>query len=662
MITVYNKDYKDQYTTLFDEAYNVLMDMHAADPLGVQISDSVKNNGKISTLEEYFAHIGYLADYHTDNVQNNPPSNVTYQNSAKFLMLPMDEKHNSDDGDCFYIDLNSRNIKTPNSYVKNGVSVTGDQLAETLMFKVPRYFDYTDLASTEIYIQWTNPAGQEGASRIVLVDFEAEEGYVLFGWPLTNKITVEGKNPLKFSVRFFVRDEEKQIKYSLNTLPASVNIKQALYTNFNANLDIDDPSLLFAVAVRNGVDTNMTLPKIPAFFADWDLPVKMSLTDDTLQMMTSGASDDTGLICYKWYYYPRYVEDNKVVTQEQEGPYKMYAGVDTTYVPTRDTEREAGKTYYVEEMEAETGRKIYTIHDGPFAEVDEGETAPIYYEEVSVYTIYASGIEADKIPSLNAKYWPHITGEYKVILTNKVGSNEPVEGEYAQKCVIPCIEEIKFTTNLSKNKVLEKIGEGDEATHQTILTVAFSANEDNIEKSYKWYKAATENGEYVAIEGSNPGLTVSEPGWYRAEAIGSLNREVMTELSEKCKVTYPAVAPVINQYLVDGIKYPIVDDDPVLESIPGLNKNITFKVDIEELGEFETDGVVYEWFRNTPDQNGTPVKDTDLDIVNINGPEITVKLLANDALPVNMAFYYCQITNNLADESKTTVSKVFQIS
>ena len=97
MITVYNKGYKDQYTTLFDDAYKALLTMREKDPNGVQFSDSVEANGKISTLEEYFTHIGYLADYHTDNIQNNPPSNVTYQNSAKFLMLPMDEKHDSSD-------------------------------------------------------------------------------------------------------------------------------------------------------------------------------------------------------------------------------------------------------------------------------------------------------------------------------------------------------------------------------------------------------------------------------------------------------------------------------------------------------------------------------------------------------------------------------------
>ena len=631
--------------------------MREKDPNGVQFSDSVEANGKISTLEEYFTHIGYLADYHTDNIQNNPPSNVTYQNSAKFLMLPMDEKHDSsDNGDCFYIDLNSRNIKIPNSYVKNGVSVTGDQMAETLMFKVPRYFDYTDLASTEIYVQWTNPAGQEGASRIVLVDFEAEEGYVLFGWPLTNKITVEGKNPLKFSIRFFIRDGEKQIKYSLNTLPASVNIKQALYTEFNVNLDIDDPSLLFAEAVRNGVDTNMVLPKIPAFFADWDLAAKMSLSNDTLRMITSGASEDTGMICYKWYYYPRYIEDNVVVTQDQVGPFNMYAGIDTVYEPTKDSEREAGKTYYVEEIESGTGKKIYTIHDGPFAEVDEGEEAPVYYEQVSAYTIYAASVSADEVPSLSAKYWPHITGEYKVVLTNKVGSNEPVEGKTTQNCVIPCVEEINFTSNLSANKILETIGEGEEATKQAILTVAFSSNEENVEKKYEWFKADASTDEYYPIAGANPGLTVAEPGFYKVKVTGTLNRESMYKWSSPCKVTNPIQAPVIAKYLVDDVE-DFGSNGMIAVGSRTAGTAIDLCVEINELTELEADRVTYTWYRNTVtsdgiEQNGILVdKATQSDVLAIDGNHLQVKASGIDV-------YYCVIASEIDYYNGGTTKKV----
>lgn len=645
--------------------------MQAEDPLGVKINQSVLDKGKITSLEEYFAHIGYLADYHTENIRNNPPSNVAYQNSAKFLMLPMDEKYDVKSG-CFYIDLNSRNIQVPDIYSKYGVSVTGDQLAETLMFKVPRYFDYTDLASTEIYVQWTNPAGEEGASRIVLVDFEAEEGYLLFGWPLTSKVTVEGKNPLKFSVRFFVRNEEKEIQYSLNTLATSVMIKQALYSHFNADLDIDDPSLLFAAAVENGVDSNVTLPQIPVFFYDWrlgDEDGKAFLDEhDSVKLYASGAAPDAGQLCYNWSYTPKFIEDNVVVTKDQEGPYKSYADVNTTFEPTKDTEKKEGKTYYIEELEAETGRKIYTIFTGDaFEESADGEAAPVYYEQVSVYTILAVDNGADDLGAStalgpNQRYWPHVAGEYKLTLSNRVGSSKLAESVDSLKCVIPCIEKIDFTTNLPKNKVLSTIGEDKETVDQAILTVSVDAN-DGAAKSYEWYKAESHDSEYaVILDATNASLTVSDPGWYKVKATGTLNRESMWKESDECKVTYPAEAPTITKYLVNGNEYRIDADDPTLENVPGLNTPITFKIEIEDMDEFKTDGVTYKWFRNTPNQNGTPIKDTDLDVISVNGSEITVKLLANNDLPVNIAFYYCEITNTLAGEKKTTVSKVFQIS
>lgn len=584
-------------------------------------------------------------------------SNATYQKTAKFLMLPMDEKHDVNAG-CFYVDLNTREIKIPTMYTKYGVSVTGDQLAETLMFKVPRYFDYTDLASTEIYVQWTNLDGKEGASRIVLVDYESEEGYILFGWPLTSNITTptgdQVSNSIKFSIRFFVRDQDKNIKYSLNTLPASVMIKQALYTNFNNDLPIDDPSLLFAQAVLNGIDTNMVLPKVPSFFADWVLPSSISLVDDTATMYVQGAAPDNGMILYRWTYYPRYIENNVVVTPDFEEPHEILASESVPMITKHDVPQE-GRTYYVQDGSS------YVIFDG--AEFDPEKT---YYEMVCEYEIFNKSTSVEDVLPPNKKHWPHVTGEYQVTIGNKIGS-AVASGETILKCKIPCIEEVNFTTDLEPNAILLPSSEEENAVKRALLTVGVTLKDDvginnDAIPSFEWYRADSSTSEYVKLDNaSSSSLTVENIGWYKVKAFGTLNREVMTKECTPCKVTYPVEAPKILNYYIDDNKY-ISNLDGVIESVPGLNTPITFRIEIDELDEFKTDGVKYTWYRNTPNSNKQEVSVNDLDIDNINGNEITVRLLHNSALPVDIAFYYCEITNTLAGEEETTISEVFQIS
>jgi hypothetical protein len=62
----------------------------------------------------------------------------------KYIMLPLDEE-------AFEINLNTRTIAIPASF-SACASVQSDQLAETIMFIADRYFDYMDLATTEIFV------------------------------------------------------------------------------------------------------------------------------------------------------------------------------------------------------------------------------------------------------------------------------------------------------------------------------------------------------------------------------------------------------------------------------------------------------------------------------------------------------------------------------
>ena len=65
----------------------------------------------------------------------------------KYLRLPVDEP-------LFEIDANSRKIDVPSEFKSNGLSVQGDHLAETVFFSIDRYFDYMDLSTCDISINW----------------------------------------------------------------------------------------------------------------------------------------------------------------------------------------------------------------------------------------------------------------------------------------------------------------------------------------------------------------------------------------------------------------------------------------------------------------------------------------------------------------------------
>lgn len=176
--------------------------------------EDLNNGATINSLETYFSHIETLSKL-TKN-QNN-----TY--GRKYTVLPLQE-------DYFEINANSRLITVPELFRKNGLSVQGDQVAETIYFKINRYFDAMDLNTTDIYIQWENANGDRGLSKEWVRDIETYDDYMVFGWALGGLIT-QVPGPLKFSIRFIKTAEEnnqKVVKYSLSTLTAQALINQGL--------------------------------------------------------------------------------------------------------------------------------------------------------------------------------------------------------------------------------------------------------------------------------------------------------------------------------------------------------------------------------------------------------------------------------------------------
>jgi hypothetical protein len=300
MIVSMNKN-PDKYNDLFIEAHKFLEDKNL-------IADGKET---FHSLAEYYGH---MADFF-DNLQ------------YKYVMLPLDE-------DPFTIDLNTRTINVPASFSKCA-SVQSDQLAETIIFVADRFFDYMDLANTNIYVQWTIPADAkvgreaiEGATRVEMIDLESYPGQIRFAWPL-NKAITDHAGTVKFSVRFFrVAEGTNDMIYSLNTLESSLVIKPALQPDLNKGSAVESPinEGAFRNAIVNSIHTGsgVTPPAEPSYSTpgsnivvmkkvnnEW---VSTGITEknkirvanldskDTLSLGVQAITTDLGELTYDWYY------------------------------------------------------------------------------------------------------------------------------------------------------------------------------------------------------------------------------------------------------------------------------------------------------------------------------------------------------------------------
>jgi hypothetical protein len=99
---------------------------------------------EIQTLEDYFQNLIAIGQY-----VNGPESEGR---KDYFMRLPADEE-------IFQINANTRVINVPAAFRSNGIAVVGDQYAETLWFKIDKYYDIQDLGAENVSIRiyWEQP-------------------------------------------------------------------------------------------------------------------------------------------------------------------------------------------------------------------------------------------------------------------------------------------------------------------------------------------------------------------------------------------------------------------------------------------------------------------------------------------------------------------------
>ena len=668
----------DKYTQLFTESYRYLKEL---DKGYVDI-----NRDRFTSLAEYYSHMADFFD------------NQKY----KYIMLPLDEEP-------FNIDLNTRTIQVPTSFSKCA-SVQSDQLAETIIFIADRYFDYMDLANTEIYVQWTIPENKKdgiaeynGATRVEMVDLDTEKGKIRFAWPLNDTITA---NPgtVKFSVRFFRVDDSNPNKllYSLNTTDASIIIKPALQKSLNEESKVEKPVSddSFRKAILNSIfaTEGVIPPVMPEFFAPGSNitastemieigNVKVAGLDDndTVTLYVQAFVADAGEISYKWYYQDGEgdyydCEHYPIVGENGEVTYTTFGTVTDAYIPfnPQPKERVQNERYYVK-----TGDNAYDLFiDDLF---DENET---YHERYSAYTV---PVEGHIVGNYQAAAWNNIVvpngySRYEGELTEEEFTNGvfyikdetgySIATEFnantvyyvtkvlttlyprrSDACLLPGPSTIAFKVDcdLKAGAVLKY----DEESKQLKTTLKMELIVDEYKPSiqYEWRKSTANKDDVldanteVFATTTAPELEVNDVAWYSARVASTLNRETKYQFSNICKVTESPLPPVVEkQDHMQGMILKSMKKEPAVFSIQA-DVNNPNKYNKELLTDnVENDKIIsfdYIWQILLPEASDfITIKD---DYVGIEGLH-TNTLTVSNKLDTTSASFRCLVVNNLNGE------------
>lgn len=119
----------------------------------------------------------------------------------------------------FEINLNKRSVETPEF-----LSVQTDHTAETIYFKVNRYYDHVDLANTICIVQYINAEGDGFVYPVPYFDVTTFPGMILFPWVIGGNAT-KAAGTISYSIRFYrINDSGNSFTYNLSTLPVESKI------------------------------------------------------------------------------------------------------------------------------------------------------------------------------------------------------------------------------------------------------------------------------------------------------------------------------------------------------------------------------------------------------------------------------------------------------
>lgn len=120
------------------------------------------------------------------------------------------------------IDLNSRTIDI--NALTNVIGVERDHRAETLYFRVDRYFDDVDLSTQVCIVEYVNAKNEPRLFPVTMFDLTTEPGKIIFAWSVGGEAT-RAAGTLTFTIRFYsVNPIAPYFTYNLSMIPAHIEV------------------------------------------------------------------------------------------------------------------------------------------------------------------------------------------------------------------------------------------------------------------------------------------------------------------------------------------------------------------------------------------------------------------------------------------------------
>lgn len=677
MITVINKTNKGLYNELFEQVQNWLYTHNA----GGEEVDAFSENALLRYVQVFNAETQEWVD--TDEPETITSLEELFTNmefitrfAPIYTRLPLDEEP-------FFIDANKRTISVPKDFASNGVSVQGDEIAEVLFFKINRFFDATDLSTCKIFIQWKSSEideetgkPKEGVSRPWIEDIVSEPGYLIFGWPISSKIT-KAPGPITFSVRFYRLDNADKLIYSFSTLDQTVTVKPALDYDIEDIVGdtefIDDTEALIK---GRAINSPNTASDVEALIPDWEpgiltalynpsyvyatverdngnwklahLGIRDEFSSEPITMIIAATSDDSGVVSYKWSKVDG--NSNQLDEYMKDGETPYYQVVAYIEDATTESERKSNKTYYYKEAQGDRYRAIPSSTSLDDARAEYG----------TVYQLVSIAI-ADEI------------GKYIGTARNRVGKvfseDLSTDAIIFLKPAAPEIGELEVTNGA----ILDD-------QNDVVLSLASVVLNDELGKNptaqgckdtYVWHRRELGAENASDLEFTTEALTLSNPdtdeGWYSVTVTNNLNNEVASTSSEEVRVTKPANKVVLTTDLAREISATQARENGLHVYVANLEDAST---------RTEDDTVTFQWYEYHSDggvsrddiaaaSEGTyePHGDQSMaDIITDDERVITSSTTDTFIPPANEdGYYYCLVTNTYNGTSKSVASPFYYV-
>ena len=361
------------------EYYNSLFEK-----MGTFLKDKMQINAQIDSLTTYYSFLNKVHEA---------------KSSYELLRIPAEEEY-------FEIDANTRLIKVPTSFKNNGLSVQGDHTAETIFFRIPRYFDEMDLSlchqNTQnpiagyegaCHIQWRTAEGEEGLSDAYA--FDITESELIFGWILSDTIT-NTPGPIEFSVRFTLNKIDNEIStcvYSWSSLPATCTIKPGLI--LTEGLQAEDLSDIVASRPFYSGIVNSAFGAVPIILINLKDALNLNIDDTAELSITAAAANTNSTVSISWREKLYGNNGEEFEESEVETTDERLNETDDLSIPnakkyTLNAEQAGAYTAYLTNIEGETRRTI----QANVCEIPAADMPNINYENSKLYEKNYSDITA----------------------------------------------------------------------------------------------------------------------------------------------------------------------------------------------------------------------------------------------------------------------------